>query len=37
MAKMLANMWAEPRDAPPLSNEDHEIPKHLVQRHALNS
>ena len=35
--KLLANIWAEPRDAPPLSNEDQDIRKHLVQRHALNS
>ena len=34
--KLLANIRAEPRDAPPLSNEDLDILKHLVQRHALN-
>ena len=34
---MLANIRAEPRDAPPLSNEDQEILQHLVQRHRLNS
>ena len=34
--KMLANIQAEPRDVPPLSNEDQEIFKHLVQRHGLN-
>ena len=33
---MLANIRAEPRDAPSLSNEDQEILKHLVQRHGLN-
>ena len=35
--KMLANFWAEPRDAPLLSNEDPEILKYLVQRHGLNA
>ena len=34
--KLLANIRAEPRDTPPLSNEDQDILKHLVQRHALN-
>ena len=34
--KLLANIRAEPRDAPLLSNEDHDILKHLVQRHVLN-
>ena len=34
--KLLANMRAEPRDAPPLSNEDQDILKHLVKPHALN-
>ena len=34
--KLLANIRAEPRDTPPLSNEDHDILKHLVKRHALN-
>ena len=34
--KLLANIRAEPREAPPLSNEDQDILKHLVQRHALN-
>ena len=33
---MLANIRAEPRDAPPLSSEDQEILKHLVQRQCLN-
>ena len=33
---MLANIRAEPRDTPPLSNEDQEMLKHLVQRHGLN-
>ena len=33
---MLANIRAEPRDAPPLSKEDQEILKHLVQHHGLN-
>ena len=34
--KMLAKIRAEVRDVPPLSNEDHEILKHLVQRLCLN-
>ena len=34
--KLLANIHAEPRVAPPLSNKDREILKHLVQCHALN-
>ena len=34
--KLLANMRAEPRDTPPLSNEDQDILKHLVKQHALN-
>ena len=34
--KLLANIRADPRDAPPLSNEHQDILKHLVQRHALN-
>ena len=34
--KLLANILAEPRDTPPLSNQDHDILKHLVKRHALN-
>ena len=29
-------MRAEPRDTPPLSTEDQDILKHLVQQHALN-
>ena len=34
--KPLANIRAEPRVAPPLSNEDQDILKHLVQRHVFN-
>ena len=34
--KLLANIRAEPRDAPPSSNEDQDILKHLVECHALN-
>ena len=34
--KVLANMRAEPKDTPPLSNEDHDILKHLIKQHALN-
>ena len=35
-SKLLANIRAEPRDTPPLSNEDQDILKHLVKHHALN-
>ena len=34
--KLLANMRAEPKDTPPLSNEDQGILKHLVKQHTLN-
>ena len=34
--KLPANIRAEPRDRPPLSNEDQDTLKHLVKRHALN-
>ena len=34
--KLLANMRGEPKDTPPLSNEDQGIVKHLVKQHALN-
>ena len=34
--KMLANIQAEPRDVPPLSNEDQESLQYLVKRHRLN-
>ena len=35
-SKMLANIRAEPRDLPPLSNQDHEILQYLVKRRCLN-
>ena len=34
--KLLANVQAEPRDTPPLSNKAQDILKHLVKQHALN-
>ena len=34
--KMLANIQAEPRDLPRLSNQDQEILQYLVKRHCLN-
>ena len=34
--KMVANIRAEPRDLPPLSNPDQEIFQHLVKCHCLN-
>ena len=35
-SKKVANIRAQPRDPPPLSNQDQEIFQHLVKRHCLN-
>ena len=37
LPKLLANIRAEPRDTPPLSNEDKDIVKQLVKRHGFNA